>query len=88
MHYRAFYRPQKGSNREQFVDATELNQLPAGAILIVKVNKDGTREIAQKKTNLTPKEQVFYDFALRYLEPKHDGGLSREMIEYQRENRA
>lgn len=87
MHYRAFYRPKKGSNREEFEDATQLNQLSAGAILIVKVNEDGTREIVSQKQNPTEKEVIFLNFALRYLEYKHDGGPSREMITYQREHR-
>lgn len=87
MQYRAFYKPKNGSNREEFVDATDVASIPAGAILVVKINKDGTREVHLEKKNRTPKEEVFYGFAARYLEPKHDGGLSPEMIEYQREHR-
>lgn len=87
MQYRAFYRPKNGSNKEHFEDATELSQLPAGAILIVKVNEDGTREIVSEKKNRTPKEDLFHGWALRYLEPKHDGGPSAEMIEYRKEHR-
>lgn len=85
--YRAFYKPKDGSNREEFIDATDVADLPDGALLVVQVNDDGTREVYSEKKDRTPKEEVFYGFATRYLEPKHDGGLTAEMIEYQRENR-
>lgn len=89
--FRAFYRPATGKYREDFVDAEELDQLPAGAILVIKINnEDGTREIVQdekKNRALTPKEDKFYGFALRQLEKKHDGGDTPEMRELLRENR-
>lgn len=86
--YRAFYLPKRGKHKEEFVDAPELDQLPSGALLVVKINQDdGTREVISEKTNRSPKEERHYGWALRILEPKHDGGPSREMIEFYRENR-
>lgn len=87
--YRAFYLPSVGKYREAFADAEpdKLDQLPAGAILVIQINKDGTRQIVSQKNNLTPKEQVFFDFGLRQLEFKYDGGDTPEMNKVLRENR-
>lgn len=85
--YRAFYRPKQGKFSEEFVDSEDLNQLPTGAILVIKINEDGTREVISEKQNRTPKEDTFHRFAKRQLEFKHDGGDTPEMREYRRENR-
>lgn len=80
--YRAFYRPQTGNNREDFVDATTLEELPSGAIFVIKINEDGTREIIsdeKKNRSLTTKEDKFHKYAQRHLEFKHDGGDTPEM---------
>lgn len=50
MLYRAFYRPANGSHIESFKDATELSQLPAGAIFVIQINENGTRKIVQNAT--------------------------------------
>lgn len=85
--YRAFYRPANGKNKEDFVDSEDQSQLPAGAILILKMNDDGTREVVFEKSNRTQKEELFHSFAKRQLEFKHDGGDTPEMREYRRMNR-
>lgn len=85
--YRAFYRPSNGKYREDFVDAQTLEELPSGAILVIKINEDGTRELISEKTNRSQKEETFHGFALRQLEFKHDGGDNPAMREYWRENR-
>lgn len=77
--YRAFYTPT--GDKEQFVDARELNQLPTGAIFVISLNEDGTREVVSQKQKLTPKDQKFYDYAQRHLEFKHDGGDTPAMYE-------
>lgn len=80
--FRAFYKPKDGDYNETFVDATTLEALPSGAILVIKMNEDGTREIIQdeaKQRPLTPKEQEFHKYAERHLEYKHDGGDTPEM---------
>lgn len=89
MRYRAFYLPNRGKYKEEFVDALELDQLPAGAILVVKINDDdGTREVISEKTNRSPKEDRHHGWALRILEKKHDGGPTVEMIHFYKENRS
>lgn len=88
MYYRAFYLPPKGSYRETIVDNTNPEELPSGALLVIFRNdQDGTRQIISEKTNLTPKEQHFYDYAQRQLEYKSDGGPSAEHIEFLKENK-
>lgn len=82
--FRGFYLPDRGSYEEKFVDAESVDQLPAGSILIVKINKDGTREVVDnvsKRRSLTPKESQFHKYAQRHLEFKHDGGDTPEMRE-------
>lgn len=85
--YRAFYRPANGKYREDFVDAQTLEELPSGAILVIKINEDGTRELISEKTNRSQKEEIFHGFALRQLEFKYDGGDTPEMQRVMRENR-
>ncbi len=91
MRFRAFYRPANGKYKEDFVDAPTLEELPAGAILIILINDvDGTRQIIQdasKKRTLTTKESRYHKWAMRILEKKHDGGPTAEMIQYMKENR-
>jgi len=80
--YRAFYRPPNGKYDETFVDANTLEELPSGAIFVIKMNEDGTREIiedAGDKRSLTAKEKQYHKFAQRHLEFKHDGGDTGEM---------
>lgn len=87
--FRAFYKPANGSNQEQFVDATTLEELPSGSIFVIKLNEDGTREVIEdvnKKRSLTPKENKFHKYAQRHLEFKHDGGDTPEMREERRVN--
>lgn len=80
MHYRAFYKPKNGEYRQDFVDIENLNQLTAGAILVIKINDDGTRELISEKENPTPKEKEYIGFAKHQLEPKHDGGPTAEEV--------
>ena len=85
--FRAFYRPSTGSNEETFEDAEKLELLPSGAILIIRMNEDGTREIIEnekEKRSLTPKEDKFHKWAERHLEFKHDGGDTPDMYEHRR----
>lgn len=80
--FRAFYKPANGKFDEVFEDSDTLEALPSGAILVIKMNEDGTREViedATKKRSLTPKEEQFKKFAERHLETKHDGGDTPEM---------
>lgn len=87
MQYRAFYRPSNGDYNEQFVDAQTLDELPSGAIFVIKINDDGTREVIDdpsKGRKFTAKEQQFKKFAERHLEFKHDGGDTPEMRELKR----
>lgn len=79
--FRAFYKPEAGHYREVLVDAPTLEELPSGAIFVIKMNEDGTREIISEKTDLTPKEQTYFDYAHRHLEYKHDGGDTPEFYE-------
>lgn len=88
--FRAFYRPANGIYREDFVDAKTLEELPSGAIFVIQINDDGTREVIEdekQKRPLTPKEDKYRGWAERHLEFKHDGGDTPEMREYRRENR-
>lgn len=88
--YRAFYRPATGKAKEVFEDAQTLEELSPGAILIIQIYEDGTREVIEdesKKRSLTPKENRYHKWALRHLEFKHDGGDTPEMRAYLRENR-
>ena len=80
MHYRAFYKPKNGAYRQDFVDTEDLTQLTAGAIFVIKINDDGTRELISEKQNPTPKEKEYIGFARHQLEPKHDGGPTAEEI--------
>ncbi len=77
--FRAFYSPKQGDYHETLVDANALEDLPSGAFLVIKMNEDGTRELISEKRNLPPKDERFYQYALRHLEYKHDGGNTPEM---------
>ncbi len=79
--FRALYKPANGSYEEVFEDAETLEELSPGAILIVKINEDGTREIIEQKENPTPKEETFIHIGERHAEFKHDGGDTPEMFE-------
>jgi len=85
--YLAFYLPTIGKNREVTALADDPGQLPAGAILVIQINKDGTRQIYSQKENRTTKEHTFHSFGMRALEFKHDGGDTPEMRQYLRDNR-
>lgn len=85
--FRAFYRPPTGSNEETFQDSETLEELPSGAILIIKMNEDGTREVIEDEKNkrsLTAKEDKFHKWAERHLEFKYDGGDTPDMYEHRR----
>lgn len=77
--YRAFYLP-PSDIEEVFEDNANLNSLPAGAILVIQMNEDGTRQIISEKKNQSAAEKRATDYAKRQLEFKHDGGPSYEMI--------
>lgn len=77
--YRAFYLPPDDIS-EVSQDNTVLNQLPSGAILVIQINEDGTRQVISEKKNQTPAEKRAVDYAKRQLEFKHDGGPSYEVI--------
>lgn len=71
--YRAFYPPTKAQLPYELVDARSQNQLPAGAILVIQMNEDGTRQIISEKKNKTTEEQILYTAASKHLEFKYDG---------------
>ena len=80
--FRAFYRPASGSYKEDFQDFDTLDKVTSGAILVIKINEDGTREIVHNEKDnrkLTEKEDKWHRFALRHLEFKYDGGDTPEM---------
>lgn len=80
--FRAFYKPSNNNYDETFVDGDTLAELPAGAIFVVKINEDGSRELHHdegKVRSLTAKEARFHRYAQRHLEFKHDGGDTPEM---------
>lgn len=77
--YRAFYLPPDDIS-EVSEDNANLDQLPAGAILVIQINEDGTRQIISEKKNQNQAEKRASDYAKRQLEFKHDGGPSYEMI--------
>lgn len=89
IYYRAFYLPPKGSWVETVQDSDKLEELPSGALLVIEIDNDtGARQImSEKKDNLTKKEQYFYDYARRQLEPKHDGGGTEEHAAFLMENK-
>lgn len=84
---RGFYKPATEKLVEVFEDAQTLEELSSGAILVIKINEDGTREIAFEKQKPTQKEKKYIDYAKRQLEFKHDGGSTPDMIAELREKR-
>lgn len=57
--FRAFYEPQNDTSEEIFEDAQALEDLSPGAILVIKINEDGTSDIIvnnQVKPTLTIKD--------------------------------
>lgn len=80
--FRAFYTPDTNSHDEVFEDALTLEELSSGAILVIKMNEDGTRELISEKQKPTKKEKYFVDYAKRQLEFKHDGGDTPEHRAY------
>jgi hypothetical protein len=88
IYYRAFYLPKNGSWIEKFQDNEKLEELPSGALLVIEIDTEtGARQIMSEKKNLTKKEQYFFDYASRQLEPKHDGGGTEEHAGFLRENK-
>lgn len=82
--FRAFYKPANGDYNESFVDSDTLEELPSGALFVIKINENGTRQIVEdekKKRSLTQKENKYHKWAQRHLEFKHDGGDTPEMRE-------
>ncbi len=86
-YYRAFYLPAKGSYVELVEDNEKLEELPSDPLLVIKIDTlTGAREIISEKTNLTKKEQYFFDYAYRQTAYRHDGGPSAEHIALLKEN--
>lgn len=85
--FRAFYKPADGEYQEVYQDAETLDELPSGAILVIEINEDGTREIIEEKSTPTQKESVMLDDYKKHLEPKHDGGDTPEIRALRREHR-
>lgn len=85
--FRAFYRPSNGKYREVFEDANTLEELTPGAILVIKINEDGTRELISEKNSPTKKENDYIKYGKRQLEFKHDGGPTPEHIALLRRTR-
>lgn len=88
--FRAFYKPADGEYDEVYQDAETLGELSPGAILVIQINEDGTRDLIQDESTvraLTAKEQTFYNFATRHLEYRHDGGDTPAMKLYNMEHR-
>jgi hypothetical protein len=71
--YRAFYLPTRPTDKYDLVDSRNKAKLPSGAILVIKMNHDGTREILSEKADRTTEEQICYSAASKHLEFKYDG---------------
>jgi hypothetical protein len=85
--YRAFYKPHSGKYHEAIEDSDTLEGLSSGAILVIKINENGTRELISEKNNPSPKEKYYIDYGKRQLEYKYDGGTTPEHITMLREKR-
>lgn len=86
--FRAFYRPPANQSREISEDSDTLEGLSSGAILIIQMNEDGTRELISESTATDERTVYYRDYAKRQLEFKHDGGDTPDFREMRRNIRS